>query len=86
MLSAATHLCFHLIFAVFSCFSALFQVNRLILLAPFTSTKAMASKVAASAMGGGSFLSRAVSGLVSKQIAFDNKEQLERFLTNVKGK
>ncbi|CDJ63755.1 LOW QUALITY PROTEIN: hypothetical protein, conserved [Eimeria necatrix] len=59
-------------------------VNRLILLAPFTSTKAMASKVAASAMGGGSFLSRAVSGLVSKQISWDNKEQLESILMAVK--
>lgn len=44
----------------------------------------MASKVAASAMGGGSFLSRAVSGLVSKQISWDNKEQLESILMAVK--
>ncbi|KAL8442870.1 hypothetical protein Emed_007085 [Eimeria media] len=58
-------------------------INRLILLAPFTSTKAMASKVAASAMGGG-FLSRAVSSLVSKQISWDNNAQLEKLLKSLK--
>ncbi|XP_026190264.1 uncharacterized protein LOC34619433 [Cyclospora cayetanensis] len=59
-------------------------VNRLILLAPFTSTQAMASKVAASAIGGGSFLSRAVSGFVSKQISWNNKTQLESLLSTIK--
>ncbi|KAL8448388.1 hypothetical protein Emag_003939 [Eimeria magna] len=59
------------------------EINRLILLAPFTSTKAMASKVAASAMGGG-FLSRAVSSLVSKQISWDNNVQLEKLLKSLK--
>lgn len=46
----------------------------------------MAAKVAASAMGGGSFLTRAVGSLVSKQISWDNKVLLESLLKSVQRK
>lgn len=43
----------------------------------------MASKVAASAMGGSSFLTRAVGGLVSKQISWNNVETLTGLMKDI---
>ncbi|KFG66355.1 hypothetical protein TGRUB_315580 [Toxoplasma gondii RUB] len=53
-------------------------INRLILLAPFTSIQAMASRVAAATVGGGGFISRAASALVSRQINWDNEASMKR--------
>ncbi|KEP65846.1 UNVERIFIED_CONTAM: hypothetical protein HHA_315580 [Hammondia hammondi] len=53
-------------------------INRLVLLAPFTSIQAMASRVAAATVGGGGFISRAASALVSRQIHWDNEASMKR--------
>ncbi|CBZ55404.1 conserved hypothetical protein [Neospora caninum Liverpool] len=53
-------------------------VNRLVLLAPFTSIQAMASRVAAATVGGGGLISRAASALVSRQINWDNEASMKR--------
>ncbi|PFH33687.1 hypothetical protein BESB_079030 [Besnoitia besnoiti] len=58
-------------------------INRLVLLAPFTSIQAMAGRVAAATVGGGGLISRAASALVSRQINWDNEVSMKRLFESM---